>query len=53
MTYLNKHKNNMENKEIILSDQGGKYTVPVKGGDAVAKEYVNAVKQLTKITRIK
>ena len=48
----------MENKEIILSDQGGKYTVPVKGGDAVAKEYVgtivyNAVKQLTKIMGIK
>ena len=30
----------MENKKIILSDQGGEYTVPVKGGDAVAKEYV-------------
>ena len=30
----------METKEIILSDQGGKYTVPVKGGDAVAKEHV-------------
>ena len=28
----------MKTKEIILSDQGGEYTVPVKGGDAVAKE---------------
>jgi hypothetical protein len=30
----------MKTKEIILSDQGGEYTVPVRGGDAVAKEYV-------------
>lgn len=30
----------METKETILSDQGGEYTVPVKGGDAVAKECV-------------
>lgn len=30
----------MKTKETILSDQGGEYTVPVKGGDAVAKEYV-------------
>jgi len=30
----------MKTKEIILSDQGGEYTVPVRGGEAVAKEYV-------------
>jgi len=30
----------MKTKETILSDHGGEYTVPVKGGDAVAKEYV-------------